>query len=367
MNIGLIIYGSLDTVSGGYLYDRMLVEHLRKQGDSVEIFSLPWRNYCWHLSDNLRSELLGSVARKSFDLLLQDELNHPSLIRFNQRLQQRHSYPIVSIVHHLRSDEAHHPWQNAIYRQVEKRYLQTIDGFIFNSQSSRENTFTLLKGQRPFVVCPPAADHVFKKDIGQLSGEKTREEGPVQLLFLGNVIARKGILVLLKALRKLEKIDWRLTIAGDFTIDPKIVKKARQVADTSAMRQRISWLGKVPRDEIPQLYHRHDLFVLPSFFEGFGIVYLEAMGAGLPVIASAAGGAADFIRHGENGFLLPPGDSKGLSQFIRLLAEDKKLRRRMSLAAWDTFLKHPGWAENMSNMRGFLSDIIKKGKDHGRK
>ncbi len=359
MNLGLIIYGSLDTVSGGYLYDRMLVEYLRRQGDALEIISLPWRNYCRHLADNLDSTLLDFAADKSFDLLLQDELNHPSLIRFNQRLQRRSSYPIVSIVHHLRSDEAHHPWQNTIYREVEKRYLETIDGFIFNSQSTRENTLALLKKQPPSVVCPPAADHLFNKAMHLTISEETREGGPLKLLFLGNVIARKGILVLLDALRNLKKIDWRLTIAGDLTVDPKVVKESRKIAAASEISQRITWLGKVHRDEIPQLYCRHDLFVLPSFFEGFGIVYLEAMGAGLPVIASAAGGAGDFVRHGENGFLLPPGDYKRLGQFIRSLAEDRELRRRMGLAARETFRKHPGWAENMRTVREFLQEMIR--------
>lgn len=363
MKIGLIIYGSLDTVSGGYLYDRMLVEHLRSQGDSVEIISISWRNYCRHLTDNLHSTLLDDVVHKSFDLLLQDELNHPSLIRFNRRLQQYKSYPIVSIVHHLRSDEAHHPWQNAIYRAVERRYLESVDGFIFNSQSTRENTFAFLKEQRPSVVCPPAADHVFKKEKLFSPNVRTREKDPFKLLFLGNVIARKGILVLLEALQKLKDINWRLTIAGDLTVDPKVVKEARQFADASDMMQRISWLGKVPGDEIPLLYRRHDLFVLPSFFEGFGIVYLEAMGAGLPVIASAAGGAGDFVRHGENGFLLPPGDSEMLSQFIRSLAVDRELHQRISSAARKTFQKHPGWEDNMSDARDFLLEMINTGKN----
>ena len=53
MKIGLIIYGSLSTVSGGYLVDRKLVEHLEASGDTVEIISLPWRNYALHLADNI--------------------------------------------------------------------------------------------------------------------------------------------------------------------------------------------------------------------------------------------------------------------------------------------------------------------------
>ena len=57
MRIGLVIYGSLDTLSGGYLYDRKLVEYLRAQGDTVEVISLPWRNYAAHLTDNFHFRL----------------------------------------------------------------------------------------------------------------------------------------------------------------------------------------------------------------------------------------------------------------------------------------------------------------------
>jgi hypothetical protein len=69
MKLGLLIYGSLETLSGGYLYDRKLVEHLRTQGDTVEIISLPWRNYAAHLTDNFRFRLPPHL-----DLLIQDEL-----------------------------------------------------------------------------------------------------------------------------------------------------------------------------------------------------------------------------------------------------------------------------------------------------
>ena len=93
MKIGFVIYGSLDTVSGGYLYDRKLVEYLHAQGDTVEVISLPWRNYAAHLMDNfwfrlphvVASEAKQSPNNHSFDILIQDELNHPSLIGANAR------------------------------------------------------------------------------------------------------------------------------------------------------------------------------------------------------------------------------------------------------------------------------------------
>ena len=149
MKIGFVIYGSLDTLSGGYLYDRKLVEYLRAQGDGVEIISLPWRNYAAHLTDNFWLRLWNSGARsltrqhpqgtrpvglQRFDILIQDELNHPSLIAANRG---KHPYPIISLVHHLRCSELRLQWQNAFYRVIEKKYLQSVNGFIFNSRTTQ--------------------------------------------------------------------------------------------------------------------------------------------------------------------------------------------------------------------------------------
>ena len=89
MKIGLVIYGDLETLTGGYLYDRMLVEFLRSRGDVVQIFSLPWRNYGRHLFDNLSQRLVRPVSEAQLDILLEDELNHPSLFRLNRRLKER--------------------------------------------------------------------------------------------------------------------------------------------------------------------------------------------------------------------------------------------------------------------------------------
>ena len=79
MRIGLVIYSSLETLSGGYLYDRQLVSALRSAGDEVEIISLPWSDYNRHILHNLRPSLMQQLQYGRFDILLQDELNHPSL------------------------------------------------------------------------------------------------------------------------------------------------------------------------------------------------------------------------------------------------------------------------------------------------
>jgi len=96
MRIGLLIFGSLDTVSGGYLYDRQLVRYLEAQGDHVQVVSIPWRNYPKHLFDNLSTDLFNRLLNLPVDILLQDELNHPSLFYLNQRLKKAASYRITA-------------------------------------------------------------------------------------------------------------------------------------------------------------------------------------------------------------------------------------------------------------------------------
>jgi hypothetical protein len=86
MHVGIIIYGSLETLTGGYLYDRKLVDYLKARGDRVEVIALPWRNYFRHLTDNASRSLRRRLLEAKFDLLIQDELNHPSLFLLNRGL-----------------------------------------------------------------------------------------------------------------------------------------------------------------------------------------------------------------------------------------------------------------------------------------
>ncbi|MBK8049214.1 MAG: hypothetical protein IPK16_20095 [Anaerolineales bacterium] len=89
MRIGLIIYGTLDTLSGGYLYDRMLVQSLQAAGHELVVYSLPWHDYTKSLTDNANLTWADELAAASLDLLLQDELNHPSLFWLNRHIRRK--------------------------------------------------------------------------------------------------------------------------------------------------------------------------------------------------------------------------------------------------------------------------------------
>ena len=130
MRVGLTLYGSLDGQSGGFRYDRRLVEGLRDAGDTVDVIELPRRRYARGLLDNLSPSLRDRLA-VDVDVMLQDELAHPSLVRANRDLP----YPIVSVVHHLRASEGRH--LTGLYRAVERRYLGGVDAAVCNSTATR--------------------------------------------------------------------------------------------------------------------------------------------------------------------------------------------------------------------------------------
>ena len=365
MRLGLIIYGTLDTLSGGYLYDRQLVAHLRSQGDRVEIISLPWRSYAHHLADNLSTKLLRHLQRLDLDILLQDELNHPSLFWLNQRLRQEVSYPIVSIVHHLRSSEARPTWQNRFYRLVERRYLSGVNSFIFNSRTTRQAVVDCLENQGPLshgVVAYPAGDRFAPHLNDQEIVDRAGAPGPLRLLFLGNIIPRKGLHTLLGALNRLPDArsagSWTLKVIGSPEVDRAYTSRIQRLVARYRFGENVQFLG-VLNDRLlaDQLSNSHVLAV-PSSYEGFGIVYLEGMSFGLPAIASSAGAAGEIITSGKDGFIIPPGDEITLAHHLQELIRDRQRLQKMSLAARQRYRAQPTWEVSMSRARRFLLSLL---------
>lgn len=358
MHVGLLIYGSLDTLSGGFIYDRHLVRYLRESGDRVEVISLPWRRYGLNLLDNLNPGLHRRLTRAAFDVLLQDELVHPSCFRLNQRLRSRISCPLVAIVHHLRCREQHPAWATRLYRRVEKRYLASLDGFICVSRTTQKDVEDLVGRKRPLVVASPGRDG--------LPGAVTRAEiiaratapGALQLIFVGNLIPRKELHTLLTALTNLPGGDWRLTVAGSLDLDAAYVKAIRRRIQNAGLAPRVSLLGVLSARELAARCTASHVLAVPSSYEGFGIVYLEGMHFGLPAIAGTAGAAKELIHHDHNGFLVPPGDAAALARYINLLMEDRELLKRLSLTAHRSAAAHPTWNDSAAQVRAFLQRLL---------
>lgn len=365
MRIGLVIYGSLDTLSGGYLYDRQLVEYLRSCGDTVEIVSLPWRSYPRHLLDNFSPAWRRRLAGLDVDILLQDELNHPSLAWANRGIVNA-PFPIVSVVHHLRASEDHPARLRPLYRWVEGRYLTAMDGFVFNSRTTQKSVKKLLRQpqQPPGVIAYPAADHLRVPTPATVEGlidARISRPGPIELLFVGNLIPRKGLHHLLAALARLPNRHWRLHAVGRADVDSRYTAQIQGQIDRLGLKDRVALHGRVRDAALVEHLRRCHLLAVPSY-EGFGIVYLEAMAFGLPVIASTAGAAHEIVETGVNGFLVEPADTGGLAQILARCLADRSALAGMGEAARRVYDGHPTWAETGERIRNFLEEQLNQNR-----
>jgi glycosyltransferase involved in cell wall biosynthesis len=357
VRIGLVIYGSLDIISGGYLYDRILVEYLRKVGDEVQIVSLPWRSYFRHLGDNFSSSLRSLLEHAKWDLLLQDELNHPSLFRLNVKLKKSIPYPIISIIHHLRCCEQRAGWKNLFYRYVERSYLNSVDGFVFNSSTTRFEVERLIGVSKPHVVAYPGRDRFDMSFTNDQIEERALQSGPLRILFLGNVIPRKGLHTLIDAVAILPREIWELEVVGNPNTDKSYADSIHHQIVRRGISNQVKFRGLLSDVEIADSLSKAHLLAVPSSYEGFGMVYLEAMSFGLPIIATSSGAAGELITHGQEGYLIATEDARALAGHIKTYHENRELLLQMSLRAYERQTDFPTWEQTDASIRDFLLGI----------
>jgi glycosyltransferase involved in cell wall biosynthesis len=359
MNLGLVIYGSLEQRSGGYLYDRRLVEALRQSGDQVELISLPIRRYARNLLDNFDPQLRRRLQTGQYDLLLEDELNHPSLFWLNRRLRAAGA-PIVAIVHLLRSGEPRARSLNWIYRRIERAYLRSVSGAVFVSRATGAAVKALLGAEIPGVVAHPGRDLLNGRIDRQKIAARAAQAGPLRLVFLGNLIPRKGLHTVLNALQRLPPDAAQLNVIGSPDLHPRYASRIRRWI--GRMNGQVELLGSLPHAAIQGHLMEAQLLVMPSAHEGFAIAYLEGMGCGLPAVAGLAGGSAELVRDGENGFLVPPNDPVVLAERLARLAGDRALLSELGQQALASFEAHPTWEQCADRVRSFLAEFVERSR-----
>ena len=291
------------------------------------------------------------------DVWLQDELNHPSLIWMNHAFQRSDRPPVVSIVHHLRSSEDHPRVAGWVYRQIERAYLKTVDAFIFNSQTTRQVVEKLVRRPVKGIVAYPAGDR-FGQGLSLEDIElRTGARRPLRILFVGNLIRRKGLDTLLSGLGLIKNEDWTLRVVGRMDIEPDYTEGLQALVQREGLSGRVEFLGNLPEEQLASEWRNAHILAVISAYEGFGIVYLEGMSFGLPAIGSTSGAAREIIRDGQNGRLVPAGDPAAAASAIRAYCRDRTLLLSHSINARFQFDRFPGWVQTTAHIRNFLVEI----------
>jgi alpha-maltose-1-phosphate synthase len=161
-------------------------------------------------------------------------------------------------------------------------------------------------------------------DVEQFAFVRRPTDGPFRVLFVGGVGQRKGVKYLLQAFEKIRGTGVELTLAGPLPADMRPL---------NAYRDTVRMTGRLDQSEIVREMHSAHVLVLPSVFEGFGLVIAEAMATGMPVIASTHSAGPDLMREGRDGFVLEPDDVEGLAQRLETLRADRERASEMGVSA----------------------------------
>ena len=119
----------------------------------------------------------------------------------------------------------------------------------------------------------------------------------------------------------------------------------------------VDLMGTRPFGEMPGIFGQHQLFCMPSLYEPFGIVYVEAMGAGLPVIASSAGAGSELVDHGHSGFIVEPGQPLMLRSYLQRFVDDRGLLAQLGQQALANFQGFPLWDDSANVITEFLLEL----------
>lgn len=186
----------------------------------------------------------------------------------------------------------------------------------------------------------------------------SREKGPMRVLFAGRLQRVKGVLPLVEACLEAKDPDWRLTLAGGDTDTAPMGQSMRMTIETMvAGDERVDIRGPLPHDELQRLYGEHDLVAVPSYFEVWSNVALEAMRAGVPLLACPSAGLAEIVEDGVTGWLAEGTGREPIRRALdRLLADRAEIERvRASGAPRTRFLELTDEDNVLGEYRSLLS------------
>jgi glycosyltransferase involved in cell wall biosynthesis len=244
-----------------------------------------------------------------------------------------------------------------LIKSIETLYLQSVDGFIFISEYTKEETNALTTiDATQWIIAYPAGDRLPGQTTPEEINKKIPAGGPLNLLYLGAITENKQLHLILETLNCFTREIFQLTIAGKFNCSKIYEKKIRRLAEQARNMHTINFSGEITSNtEIANLFKTHHLLTLPSLSEGLPLVVLEAASFGVPSITTARSAAGEFIQNKKNGVLIDPEDQSALFHTLSHLNRNREILREMSLNVYRSFKQHPTWDETGEKIEKFLS------------
>ncbi len=339
------IPGDINLATGGYTYDRRVLALLPAHGVDVRHLPLP-RGFPSPSAADLAETTRALATVDPATPVMIDGLAYGALPVANIAPVPN---PIVALVHHPLCLEAG-------LSELRQRELRTLE------------TAALARAKHVVVTSPTTAATltadfaVAARDItvalpGTDPAERARGTGrPLLLLAVGSIVPRKAYDVLVRALASVTIRDWQIAIVGPTDRSQPALAALQAAIEETGLGPHIALPGAVGQEQLDRFYDAADLFVMPSLYEGYGMVLAEAMARGLPIVCTTGGAAAETVP-ADAGLKVPPGDEKALSDAILRVLNDAGLRRRMGEASWAAGQKLPRWDDTARIIAGVIKEL----------
>jgi glycosyltransferase involved in cell wall biosynthesis len=333
MRCAWVIYGSLEQPTGGYVYDRLVVAGLRGGGHVVDVMDVA--------RPDAVERVLRDIRDSAYDCVVGDELCHPELASVFQALHADRDASrmpkLVLLVHHLNASET------GSMLESERRVLEHCDRVITTSHTTARQV--LHWSNLSAIVCLPGAD--------RLPRLPRANDGELRLSFVGTWTQRKGLLRVFEYLLHLHDVKFRFDVVGDATREPTYALAIAELLESEPwLKQRTHVHGVLADAALAAIYARSNVLVLPSSYEGYGMVLTEALHAGVPVIVSDVGATSEVVRHDVDGLLLASVDTEHWVHVLRQLANDPTMLERWSNQAREL----PTWEATVAGFARALQE-----------
>ncbi|WP_282096080.1 glycosyltransferase family 4 protein [Epibacterium ulvae] len=343
--VAFAVPGDLTTKTGGYIYDRRLIDELRVLGLEVDHIALP---------DGFPNPTSEQMA-EAFAQLCAIALDCPVIIdglAFGaldpERVAQIKA-PIVALVHHPLAKESGLASDLArAFHDTERRNLAQVQHVLVPSRHTAEiliNEYAIAADQ--IAIAAPGLDHPC---------DPPQPQDPPLILSVGIQLPRKGHDTLLRALAQITDLNWQAVIVGA-PLDAAYAQDLQALRSALGLEERVNFTGLIERSDLELYYRQASLFALATRYEGYGMVFDEALINGLPIVSCDAGAVPDTVPQ-DAGFLVPPDRPEAFAEALRRLLTQPELREELHKAAQDHGLRRQLWAETAQTVEAALQPVF---------
>ncbi|MCG7601052.1 glycosyltransferase family 4 protein [Halomonas sp. McH1-25] len=332
-----IVAGDPAQLTGSHVYDARVVAALREQGWQIDVIGLDGR---FPEPDTRATQALESAlaAQPEGASVIIDGMAMGGLPEVVAKHATR--LDITALVHHPLADETGlDDAQRTRFTISETRALAAANRVIATSPfTARRLADFEVPAEQVFVVEPGVEPAPLAASVERPSAGRQR------LLCVATLTPRKGHDVLVDALAQLSEFDWQCECVGGLKHDPRHAEAIAARIRDKGLEDRIHLVGERAAEALSESYDQADLFVLPSHYEGYGMVIAEAVSRGLPVITTTGGALAYTLPRGA-GIGVVPGDSQALAESLRQWFTDATLRERLRQGARQARSSLRSWSD----------------------